>query len=361
VKFAGRLLRIIDCCVIAIAPRRIYACLGLALALAALGSVFTACASVVEVDQVADPAVAKALTLNDNLKSLLDASAGIQAGVQVALIESQRHRLAEIIRSFGYLSGDARIEASGAVGDLRLHIFPILGPRYRLGLIEVEGLEGLGASDATKVAIRQFVLQFPGNAADARTLYGVENEILRRLRESSYPTARIVNRELIPDAQNRVATLKIRMSIAGPGEFGQVIFSGANGTNVSGLEVLKPFTIGERYDARLLSEYRRKLEATGFFDLVMVEPARETDLAGRIPIQVSVTPRRPDPQKLAQSGRDGFIVTATTLVALALRQGFAIVGARRGPLRRIDTVVGALLITSAMFIVLRFVSLLGVD
>lgn len=339
--------------------RRVGRPLAFALVFSPLGSALAARGAVVDIDPVPDAAVGQALKLNDNLETLLGASSDPK-GVD-AIIEPQRRRLADIVRSFGYLNGDVRIETTGAGADLKLRIIATLGERFRLALVEVDGLEGLAASDATKIDIGQYLLRFPGRDADARSLLEIEDDILRRVRANVDPTARIVARALSAEPHGRLATFKIRIGVGGPGAFGPVVFSGASGMDVGKLENLRPFAIGESYDPQFLVEYRRRLGATGLFSQIKVEPSRERDLAGRIPIQVSVTPNRPDPAKLAQTGRRGFIVTAVSLVALACRQGIVVARGRGALLRWVDPLVAALVIASVAFIALRFVSLLGAD
>jgi hypothetical protein len=330
-----------------------------------------------QLQNVGDRRVAAALESGYNLPELMGAvsAAGkVPAREWPARIETERRRLAEIVKSFGYLDAEVRLQgegkgsgASDKIGNWdpdedwepgQLQLSPVLGALYRIGIIELDGIVGNGLNPKIEADLVSVLRLFAGYVASADVLSHIENQILWRVRSGSLPLARVVSTSITPDRETFTATFRITIDVGKSVRFGKVSISGLRRSDPQSLMRYVPFSPGDPYDRSQLAALRKRLEALKLFRSVRVASADAPDASGFLPIEVMLRERAPDPEQLASSGFTGLTITAATLLLLAMRQLASAARSSRRVIRLLNLLAVGLIAISAALAVFRVLSFL---
>ena len=318
-------------------------------------------------DAIGDPEIAEALKAALNLPEIESATAG---EASTAAIDTERNRLAALLRAFGYL--DARTEiirpvstpgetaASPDAGPGRsikpfeIELRPIPGEPYRIGTIQIAGLGGDGLA-SLRSDLRDLVRAFIGTVARSDTLSRLEDEITWRVRSNSHPYAKVTNRDVVPDPTFMTAAVRIAID-AGPATwFGAVTYYGLTRIDERSLAAYVPFSPGDPYRPEVLIAFVDILRGLPIFRTVNVHLADAPDANGLVGIKVAVRETPVDPEKLAQSRSIGLAALGSVLAAVAFRQVALASGvpARSRRIRMLTVLILLLFAASAWFVVER--------
>lgn len=203
--------------------------------------------------------------------------------------------LLKILRSRGYYSAtaEARVEEvkpedgkEPSEGRITFTIEP--GPAYILIghrlLVEHDGPVAPPALDAAKLGSPI------GKQAEAAKIAAAESAATAKLAKSGFPYAEFTGRKGLADPQ--AATLQVDSNIAAGAafRFGPIRVEGLENVKESYLRTYLPWKEGETFDADKLSEYQRRLVATGLFRGARVTPPEQAPAAdGAEPAPLPVT------------------------------------------------------------------------
>ena len=302
--------------------------------------------------EVSDAEVTAALRAGYNLPELrrsYSARGEMLAEQWAAKVKDERRRLAEIMKYFGYLDGEVRFKGG---------LTPVPGPLYRIGVVELEGIEGRGVEPRIVEDLASVLASIPGSVARSDTISQLEKEILFRVGAGPYPLARFTSRSLVLDQETHTATVRLVIDIGNPARFGAVRFRGLKRIDPQILMSFVPFSPGDPFDRSELAALRKNLEKRGLFSSFRVKYAEAPDETGLLPIQVTLQEIPPDNERLARSGFAGLVVTAAALSLLALRQVALARRSSAGIKRGVEVVLFLLVPAAAMLAALRAVDFL---
>jgi translocation and assembly module TamA len=200
----------------------------------------------------------------------------------VALISRARTdktRFLNVLKSFGYFKGKVQIRIEGkALGDVRpdflrsikkeiqvaIEVDP--GPLYVFGEVTVAGLAGEGLKD--------MVLELElGTSARGDAVLTAERDIVTRMRLKGYPYAKMGDRKLTINHEQKVLKLK---SLALPGPLtplGELDINGNERVETDFISKYIPWQVGDIYDPRILEGLRSDLSKLGIFSSIKVKIA----------------------------------------------------------------------------------------
>jgi translocation and assembly module TamA len=220
--------------------------------------------------------------------------------LQQASLETAR----ELLATEGYFSPRITSTVEGAGADRVLRYDVEAGPRTLIGAVDVR-FEGAivdahpAGADPDRTSRRnqrlrerierdfKLNLNKPFRQADWDA---AKQAALRPLLQNTYPAARLVASEAKIDPTQH-ATLSLVVDSGPPFFYGPVQISGTQRYPASMIEALNPTDPGEPYRQRDLQDYQQRLDASGYFSLVIVAIEPDPALASAVPIQVTVTER----------------------------------------------------------------------
>ncbi len=158
-----------------------------------------------------------------------------------------------------------------------------LGPQFRLGHVDVEGTVPPDAR--AKLGLE------PGQPALAEDVLAAQGRLLAAIREDGYPLATVD----MPPATLQPAdnTLDVEL-IARTGRqavFGDISITGLKNMHEAYVRRRLLLHPGEKFSPSAIEKARQDLAAIGVFSVVRIEPAKQLDAQGRLPLTVSVTER----------------------------------------------------------------------
>lgn len=213
--------------------------------------------------------------------------AGESAPQVAARARADEALLGDILRTYGYYSGDvvrqlsggrrARDDDDGDTSDaaaepsVRFDIIP--GTRYRFGRIGLGALPDLPEPDASRL-IAAFGIK-PGDPLYADRIVEREIELRVALGESGYPFAALGDPELLIDHARAEGDLTLDVQPGGQYVFGEVVSSDPRFLSGRHLARIARFDQGDIFRQSLETDLRRAIIATGLVSSVTVTP-RET-------------------------------------------------------------------------------------
>lgn len=254
--------------------------------------------------ELQDDELAGALEAASNLVTLQDDPPPGPTGL-VRRARADLDRLRQVLRSLGYYEGTVSIALDGvslddpavfdAVADAsednpaRAEITIEPGERFTIGQLTIEQPEDPAAPE---VAIDRDALGVSeGNPATAQSVLSAQNRLVRQMREQGHPFAEVADRTAVVDFATREMEVTFSLAPGPRAELGPVSFEGLDHMNRSFLERVVPFEPGTPYRPARVDELRSELSGLGVFQSVRVDPARELNAEGELPLVVTVEER----------------------------------------------------------------------
>ncbi|WP_378949787.1 hypothetical protein [Mesorhizobium sp. ANAO-SY3R2] len=308
-------------------------------------------------DKALDDALRSSLNVPELVHVVDPNSANAQQDWQSTL-RTEQLRLAQILKGRGYLQGTVNLSHLDAISKPAalppLELRPVPGPLFRIGSVEVAGIDDSGLA-ALRDDVRSQMANIVGKPAQADLLSYLESEVLWRVMGASYPLARVSGREVVPDPATQLASVRLVIDKGPAARFGAVTYDGLKHISSKQLESIAPFSSGSPYDPELLGRFAQALNAMPGIASARVHLADRQSPDGRIPVNVQIAERATVPAGIAFVGSVGAAALAFAIFALAFRQ-LAIVGGpseRRRAMVAMDIVLLPLFLAAAAFVLLR--------
>ncbi|MCL9983084.1 MAG: BamA/TamA family outer membrane protein [Erythrobacter sp.] len=290
--------------------------------------------------------------------------------------------LAEMLRTYGYysgevvrqLSGGRRARENGGEGEseadadaaiepsVRFDLLP--GTRYRFGTIDLGALALLPAPDAGR--LREVFAIASGDPLYADRIMERELDLRIALGESGYPFAELGDPDLLIDHARAEGDLTLAVQPGGKYAFGGVVSSDPGFLSSRHLERIARFDPGDIYQQSIETDLRRAIIATGLVSSVSITPRETTPPADGQPGEVALdvaferAPVRTIAAAIGYGTEDGFKLEgrwehrnlfppegALRLRGiLGTREALASIGVRRNNFRGRDRVLSADLFAS---------------
>jgi translocation and assembly module TamA len=287
-------------------------------------------------------------------------------------IELERGRLVGVLKAYGYLDGRVEVtrrsqsaaeartggqkEESPLEGAFRVEFNPIPGETYRIGAIQIAGLNG-SEFQTLLHELRALVGNFIGEIARGDTLLRLEDELHWRVRSLSRPFARITGRALVPTSSFKTAIVRIAMDAGPEARFGQVTVRGLGRYDPSSIVDYAQFAPGDLYRPDLLISFADTLRSLPRFRSVSVTLADKPNTDGRVDVIVTLREKPRSRDQLGEWRMTGMWLIGATLAALAFRQTVLAFGVRTrsGTVRIATGLALALLVTALGFVIERLI------
>jgi translocation and assembly module TamA len=159
-----------------------------------------------------------------------------------------------------------------------------LGPEFSLGHVVIDG--AVPPDARAKLGLE------PGQPALAADVLAAQARLLAAIREDGYPLAKVA----MPPATLRPAdnTLDVDfVASTGPqAVFGPIVITGLEHMHEDYVRRRLLLHPGEHFSPSAIEKARHDLASIGVFSVVRIEPAKQLDARGRLPLTVSVTERK---------------------------------------------------------------------
>jgi len=285
-------------------------------------------APVLRLDGVTDTEAAAALIGGFNAIGLVDWTDEPMAlwpnDFDEALVLEQQ-RLEAVLGSLGYL------DASVAIVNLRsaastdpangvgrgIEIRPDLGPLYRIGAVSVLGVGGVETE--MQLDLRALIATSIGSIAREDAVNGLENEIVWRLQNASFPFAELLRREVSLDGPTMTANVRLWIETGPSLAYGDVSFLSFEPIELQRALSEMPFVDGAPYSLEEVSAFRDRLTELLGVGAIRIGTSNP-DNSDRVALVFEVLDRPIPSDELRRTGVPGMVVTGIALLALAAGQ-----------------------------------------
>ncbi|MEQ9326054.1 MAG: autotransporter assembly complex family protein [Rhodospirillales bacterium] len=205
--------------------------------------------------------------------------------------ESDIDRMVSVMRSAGYYDSSVSYTiADPPEGPIEITFKVEAGPPYLIADI-------LLATDneATPKPVDDRLLDrlgiTVGEVARAERVVDAESLLARSFREDGYPFAEVTGRKARIDTADKTMNVTFTVKTGGEQRFGSTAITGLVNVTESHVRDFIRWQPGQPYDIRLAEDTQRRLEATGLFASVAVQPAGGTAQAGEADMRINLAER----------------------------------------------------------------------
>ncbi len=216
---------------------------------------------------------------------LLTKARGDRERLVAALYEAARYDgVVDILiqgKSIDVLPPDAEFGA----GPVPVTISVTPGRVFTLGRVRLEG-------DAADLSPDEFGLLQGGDAGSSRILKA-EADIVRRLKSEGRPLAKITGRDIVADHDTGLLDVTVKVAGGPVAGYGPTTVDGTVAVDRDFTAYMADLPEGRTYSPEELDAARDRLTGLGVFNSVAVTEADALNPNGQIPINVTVTERKP--------------------------------------------------------------------
>ncbi len=255
------------------------------------------------IEAPSEPKLAGRLKDASNLESLKDqpvdtpealiVRASAEPEYMVAALQAQARYGAVVRVAVAGVDVEAQGAAAAVARAARAGPVPVVvtvepGPEFTFAAIRVVTADGGPSPVPIDLGKAQLVT---GKPATSTAIVAAERAIVRQVRETGRPLARIADREAVVNHRTTTMDLTITLDAGPPATFGTVEVSGTEKLRPDLVAGRAPFRPGERYDPAKIERYREKLGELGVFKSVRIVEGERLSPDGSLPIRVEVAER----------------------------------------------------------------------
>ena len=200
--------------------------------------------------------------------------------------EGDLDRLLQALRARGYYQGKVEVDIDRETSPITITYSFDLGPVYEIGEVIVE-LKPPTEDDLDLPTPKKLGLE-KGKRASSIKVIEAENELLERVKKQGFANAELGPREIVVD--HNVARMDITFSL-NPGpkiRFGETNVVGNEEVEARFVRRLIEWKPGKLVTPERLQTTQLNLIETGLFNSVRIEPGKEPDEQGRVPVRIEV-------------------------------------------------------------------------
>jgi translocation and assembly module TamA len=194
--------------------------------------------------------------------------------------------IGKVLESRGYYDGRVTAEIDTGREPFRVTFLVSPGERYRFRNVD---LQFVGATDSFFRKIRPAVRK--GRHVSATIIFDEQQRIIALMQQNGYPFPRLESRKVVVDREDRAVDVSLVFDPGLAAVYGDFEVVGLETLDSKYIQRQLPWKSGERYDAKVVSDFENKLLATGLFGTARVEPLAPQDGSNSIPVQITVTER----------------------------------------------------------------------
>ena len=196
-------------------------------------------------------------------------------------------RTKDVLASQGYYDAEvkATIIAESEPAQVLISVEP--GPLFHLEAVEIQyqPMEPVTAVPTTATDIGLAI----GQPAAGAPLVDAERRLIRRLTESGYPNARIVNRRYLANRDTDAVTAILTVDTGPFARFGALTVTGLQDVDPAYIETISEWKPGSPYDIREIERVRTTLSRTRLFSTITPPPTEGLPVEnGEVPVTFAV-------------------------------------------------------------------------
>jgi translocation and assembly module TamA len=258
-----------------------------------LGGLLLLCAGAVQAQspQILVPGLDDELA--DNIRAFLSIArepCELVAWRERHLLGRAEEEARDALRAFGYYRPEITLDLRRVAGCWRLDVHVTPGERVRVRRVDVT-LTGAAAEDPAFEALLADAPLKVGDPLRHDRYEDLRNGLTRLAADRGYFDSRILVRELRIDTGEAAADAVIHLDSGPRYAFGEVSLE-QDILHPERLRKFLPFAEGEPYEARRLIDLQQRLVDSDYYSEVRVRTETEARAGGRVPILVTLTPRK---------------------------------------------------------------------
>ncbi len=201
-------------------------------------------------------------------------------------VERDLPLIRELLESRGYYDGETWVEYQTNRTPVRVVVHVEQGPCYRLRNVE---RQWAASSDPALERISPRLRR--GQKAMAESVLAEEMRMLEAARRNGYPFPRLLRRSVEIDRQEKVVDVAFEIDPGPPAWFGEVLVEGLKELSPAYVRRQVPWEAGDKFDAKAVVDFEKKLLSSGLFGTVRVEAVEAAVGTNRVPVLVRVGER----------------------------------------------------------------------
>ena len=200
-------------------------------------------------------------------------------------------QMQQLLRSEGYYNSALDYRIDSTTIPLKITINIDTGSLYIIGDYRIS-YQGPGSNmPGLPWRDKNYTLD-PNQPAQAKFVVDTRNSILNSLSEIGYPNSRVLDQHVVVDHETSRMSVALRIEPGQQAHFGKLQIEGANTVQTDYVQQFLPWRAGELFDSRKISKFRNDLLATGIFDTVAIEYAKQLDQNGLLDVALILTERK---------------------------------------------------------------------
>ncbi len=197
--------------------------------------------------------------------------------------------LNQILRAEGYYDARIRPEVEPQAGEFLVTLVVRPGPLYRLGSVDLAGIEAAG--DKTDELRTAFGLE-PEAPANADAIAAADARLRTAIGSEGFPFADVAEPEIVVDHATQTATIGIAVDPGAQRRFGRIVTTSGRVFDGDHVQDIARFEPGQLYDAAEVEDLRRAIIQTGLVSSVAIAPV-EGQAPGTVDLSVALEPAPP--------------------------------------------------------------------
>ena len=203
--------------------------------------------------------------------------------------EGDLRRLTAVLRSEGYYDGEVDFRLDEDSTPVLVTLVIERGEPYL-----IEGYDVVYTGDVDLAGLpadpEELGLEL-GRRARASLIVAAEGQLLALLSQRGHPLAVIDSARHEIDREARVLRSRVTVSPGPEVGFGPLTIAGLVDVEEAYVQRIPPFHTGQRYDRRLIDDFRQDLLETRLFSAVVIEPDERPDADGNLPLTITLAER----------------------------------------------------------------------
>lgn len=214
-------------------------------------------------------------------------------------VEKDLPTIEAILESRSYYDGTVTYRIDAEREPMRVELVVEQGKAYRYRSIK---LQFSGEPDRALKKIKPLLRR--KRKVVAASVFAEQQRILGLMQRKGYPFPRLGKRTVVVDRETRRVDLVLEFDPGIQAVFGAELVEGLHDLEPKYILRQVPWKQGERYDAKAVSDFEKKLLSTGVFGTARVEPREPAGSTNAIPMRIMVSERKKRTIRLGASYSD---------------------------------------------------------
>ena len=202
-------------------------------------------------------------------------------------VEKDLPTIEAILESRGYYDGSVTSQIDTERDPPRVEFLVEQGPQYRYRSVEIRFA---GEPDKALLKIKPLIRRKRKVVASA--VFEEQQHILGLMQRKGYPFPKLGKRTVVVDRENHVVDLMLEFDPGIKAVFGEVLVEGLDELKPKYIKRQVPWRAGDKYDAKDVDDFEKKLLSSGVFGTARVEPREPTGSTNAIPVRIAVSERK---------------------------------------------------------------------